>query len=99
MEKIEKAREMREELKRLYFEYFKREDAYLKAVGNKLENEGAVRKELNQLDSEIAALKRELSLSPENEASNKKRSESEDSLQSARNKKTNYRENWGGWKE
>ena len=87
MEKIEKAREMREELKRLYFEYFKREDAYLKAVGNKLENEGAVRKELNQLDSEIAALKRELSLSPENEASNKKRSESEDSLQSARNKK------------
>lgn len=87
VEKIEKAREMREELKKLYFEYFKREDEYLTIEKNKLDGDGNPREELKKIDAEIAALKRELSLSPENEATNKRKRDTEDALQNARNRK------------
>jgi len=54
VEKVEKAQEMREELRKLYKEYFKREEIYLKNYREKVGIEkGPIVKELAELDKEI----------------------------------------------
>ncbi|MEK7558385.1 MAG: AAA family ATPase [Patescibacteria group bacterium] len=87
VEKIEKAREMREELKGLYLEYFKREDARLKSEKENLKQAISLRKELGALEEKLSSLKRELSLSPESVASEREARESDTLLQQIRNKK------------
>src|SRR5258708_5879745 len=87
VEKIEKAKEMRNELRTLYFEYFASEEAYLKREAEKLSAESHVRKELKELEAKIAGLKRELSGETEGEADNERRREMEESLERARGKK------------
>ncbi|MDP3957867.1 MAG: hypothetical protein Q8Q36_00170, partial [bacterium] len=87
VEKIEKAKEMQEELSSLYGEYLGRERFYLDTEAAKLEGEQAAREELKKLDHELAALKRELTLNPENEASNEERSKLEARLGELRNRK------------
>ena len=87
VEKIEKAREMREELKGIYLEYFKRENTRLKDEKEKLKHASSVRKELGALEEKLSALKRELSLSPESVASERDARESDTILQQIRNKK------------
>ncbi len=87
VEKIEKGKAMRDELKTLYFDYLKREDLYLKEEEKKGAGGSKVRDELKKLDLHIGELKRELTLSPENESSERRGRETEDKLQELRNKK------------
>lgn len=87
VEKIEKAKEMQEDLASLYGEYLGRERSYLDAETAKLNGEAAAREELKKLDHELAALRRELTLNPENEASNEKRTKLEASVGELRGKK------------
>ncbi len=55
VEKVEKVQEFREELRRLYKEYFKREEIYLKFERNRINTEkNPLIQELEQLDREIA---------------------------------------------
>ncbi len=55
VEKVEKVQQLREELRNLYKEYFKREETYLKDERKKIDNEkDPLVKELAQLDIEIA---------------------------------------------
>jgi chromosome segregation protein len=55
VEKVEKVQELREELRRLYKEYFKREEIYLKTERNRIDTEkNPSVKELEQLDKEIS---------------------------------------------
>jgi chromosome segregation protein len=62
VERVEKARAMKEDLKALYRDYFRREDAYLKNQRDFLEIEKrAPRAELLRLDAEIVAAKSALS--------------------------------------
>ena len=87
VEKIEKAREMREELKGFYLEYFNREDKLLKQEKENLKYSSKVRKELAELEETLTRLKNELSLSPENVASEQGARENDRLLQEIRNKK------------
>ncbi|MBX4216024.1 AAA family ATPase, partial [Candidatus Parcubacteria bacterium] len=87
VEKIEKAKEMREELRALYLTYFARESAYLAEEGKKISHDVAARKELAELEHKLVSLKRDLSLSPKDEASNEERRSMEEELALVRNKK------------
>ena len=87
VEKIEKALSMREELKSLYMEYFSREEHRLKEEKTELEKERAVQKELSKIDETLAALKLELSLTPEDSASEESARRAEEALLEIRAKK------------
>lgn len=61
VEKVEKVRELRDELRALYREYFSREEAYLKAERARIDRErSAPAKELNNLDKDLAQAKAHL---------------------------------------
>jgi chromosome segregation ATPase len=62
VEKVEKAKAMREELKGIYSEYLMREDAYLRAEQKQLgDKRTAPKQELGDLEKEIAHVRKELS--------------------------------------
>jgi len=87
VEKIEKAKEMREELRILYLAYFAREVAYLSNEEKKIAKDANIRHELVALEQKLIGLKRELTLTPENEASNERRRAMDEELAAVRNKK------------
>lgn len=69
VEKVEKVQELREELRRLYKEYFKREETYLKAERSRIaEGKDPLVAELAQLDIEIAEARRILESSKNRDA-------------------------------
>ena len=69
VEKVEKVQELREELRRVYKEYFKREETYLRHEKEKINNEKSpLIKELETLNNEIIQAKRTLEQSKNRDA-------------------------------
>ena len=69
VEKVEKVQELREELRRVYKEYFKREETYLRHEKEKINNEKSpLIKELETLNNEIIQAKRILEQSKNRDA-------------------------------
>lgn len=69
VEKVEKVQELREELRRIYKEYFKREETYLRHEKEKINNEkGPLIKELEILNNEIIQARRTLEQSKNRDA-------------------------------
>lgn len=88
VEKIEKAQILRDELTLLYNEYLKKEEEYLKRVKEKNASEKAVlREELDSIDSKISEIKKQLSLSQDNNEKIAQLSRQEEELRKFRNEK------------
>lgn len=69
VEKVEKVQELREDLRKLYKEYFKREEVYLKKERERIdEQKNPLMKELSALDIEIAEAKKILEESKNRDA-------------------------------
>lgn len=69
VEKVEKVQELREELRRLYKEYFKKEETYLKNERHNIETEkGPLVKELSLLETEISEARKILEQSKNRDA-------------------------------
>ena len=69
VEKVEKVQQLREELRVVYKEYFKREETYLKSERTKIEGEkNPLAKELAELDKEIAEARKILENSKNRDA-------------------------------
>jgi len=85
VEKVEKARDMREELKGLYAEYLKRESEFIsykkRILKDEIENPT---EELNKLETKIDNARRELSLSGEEDNKQEKLIKLEESLAGVR---------------
>jgi chromosome segregation protein len=88
VEKVEKVQELREELRRLYREYFKREEIYLKEERHSIENEKTpLVKELSQLENEINEARRVLEQSKNRDAKSDELISLESQLQKIRSEK------------
>jgi chromosome segregation protein len=69
VEKVNKVQELREELRKLYKEYFKKEEVYLKLERNRISTEkDPLTKELAELDKEIAGARNILEQSKSRDA-------------------------------
>lgn len=88
VEKVEKVQELRNELERLYKEYFKREEDYLKKERTAIDHEKTpLVKELAQLDREIEAARKILEQSKNRDAKSDELIELEATLQKIRHEK------------
>ncbi len=69
MEKLDKAKEIQEELKVLYFEYFRKESSYLKKEGKAISREKSrLEEEIKKISSKISLAEREGNISPQGSA-------------------------------
>ncbi len=90
VEKVQKSLEMREELKNLYQEYFKREDYYLRYWNNKLENDKKpLVNELSKLDEKLNQTRALLKTQKAPDEKSQKLIIYEQELSELRNKKDN----------
>ncbi len=88
VEKVEKVQELREELRRLYKEYFKREEIYIKSERTIIDQEkGPLVTELQKLDREITEARRVLENSKNRDAKSDELIAIESALHSIRTEK------------
>src|SRR5262249_8866519 len=88
VEKVEKAREMKEELKELYREYFRREDIYLKGEREALtDKKKAPQAELAALEKDLSVAKAILERTKEKDSHGREIIEMEGKLKVARGEK------------
>ena len=88
VEKVEKAREMKQELKMLYHEYFKREEMYLERSKSDLEEKRkSPRAELAGLEKEAARAKETLARAAEKDSRGREIADTEGKLRLVRSEK------------